>query len=342
MSNSFTSDDLDAAVHAGLLDPSLAERLRGFAAERARATASADDESFRLLTGFNDIFVTIGLALFLGPLTWLMTQFNPWIAAWVAAAAAWLLAEVFTRRRRMALPSIALLVVFVLAVFAGCAGAIRAIVGTAAGEGPGPIVGAGLLSVAAAAAHWRRFHVPITIAAGFAALAAAIVATVAYVHDSLLTNYPTAVILPLGLAAFALAMRFDMSDRERRTRRTDIAFWLHLIAAPAIVHPVVWNMLKATDMQAADALMVFALFFVLAVVALVVDRRALMVSSLSYLIYATGSLIARSHWNESAYALAALAVGAVVLLLSVAWRPLRARVIALMPAAIANAVPPAT
>ena len=34
-------------------------------------------------------------------------------------------------------------------------------------------------------------------------------------------------------------MSFDISDRERLTRRADCAFWLHLLAAPLIVHSVV-------------------------------------------------------------------------------------------------------
>ena len=47
------------------------------------------------------------------------------------------------------------------------------------------------------------------------------------------------VLIPIGLAIFATAMKFDMSDRNRVTQRTDIAFWLHLLAAPLIVHSVV-------------------------------------------------------------------------------------------------------
>src|SRR5437588_323954 len=44
-------------------------------------------------------------------------------------------------------------------------------------------------------------------------------------------------VLCAGLITFALALAWDMSDPMRRTRRSDVAFWLHLLAAPAIVHP---------------------------------------------------------------------------------------------------------
>jgi hypothetical protein len=42
----------------------------------------------------------------------------------------------------------------------------------------------------------------------------------------------------LRLVVFGIALRWDASDRERRTRRADVAFWLHLLAAPLLVHPV--------------------------------------------------------------------------------------------------------
>ena len=50
---------------------------------------------------------------------------------------------------------------------------------------------------------------------------------------------PDLVILPLvfaaGIAIFTYAMRWDISDRARQTRRSDVAFWLHLLAA---LHPI--------------------------------------------------------------------------------------------------------
>ena len=94
----------------------------------------------------------------------------------------------------------------------------------------------------------------------------------------------------LGLAIFALAMWFDSSDLKRQTRRTDIAFWLHLLAAPIIVHPILLSV-TGSDAPLGAALQVILVFVCLAVVALVVDRRAILVSSLSYLAYAAGKII---------------------------------------------------
>ena len=63
------------------------------------------------------------------------------------------------------------------------------------------------------------------------------------------SNYPSLVFIPIGLAIFATAMKFDMSDRNRVTQRTDIAFWLHLLAAPLIVHSIVRPLLTESALS---------------------------------------------------------------------------------------------
>ena len=65
-------DDIQAAVEAGLFDADAAEKFRALI-ERRRATPLADEESFRLLTGFNDIFVAIALSMVLFALAWLVS-----------------------------------------------------------------------------------------------------------------------------------------------------------------------------------------------------------------------------------------------------------------------------
>ena len=52
------TEDLDAAVEAGVIDTATRNRLIAFARTRLQG-ASPDNESFRLLTGFNDIFVAL-------------------------------------------------------------------------------------------------------------------------------------------------------------------------------------------------------------------------------------------------------------------------------------------
>jgi hypothetical protein len=271
---------LDAAVADGVIDRATAERLLPYLEANGPLpeTADADDEKLRLVTGFNDIFVTIGIALFLGALGYLLWEGGGTLAGLAVAAAAWGLAEFFTRVKRLALPSIALLVIFVGAVFFAVAGLIFGS-GTG-GFTAGQTLAAGLAAAIAAVLHWLRFHVPITVAAGTAAVVAMLLALFELASPGILKAHPVWAFLPLGLLVFTLAMWFDVSDLKRQTRRTDIAFWLHLLAAPLIVHPILISTVSNAPSLAAAAQVVLA-FLLLAAVALIVDRRAILVSSLS-------------------------------------------------------------
>src|SRR6185436_17377357 len=202
-----------------------------------------------------------------------------------------------------------------------------------------PLIVAGLFATAMSALHWFRFHVPITIAAGVAGIALAVIAISQMLFPDLLRTHSSIVLVPLGLLAFAIAMRFDMSDTARRTRRTDIAFWLHLLAAPFIVHPVVQEIASIEILTVAQALAIVAMFVVLSVVALIVDRRALLASSLAYLGYAAFVLISQAGWQASTAAAAIMVVGIVVLTLSVLWRPLRSVLVRPLPDTLRARIP---
>ena len=330
--------DLTAAVKSGVIDEAAATRLTDFVA-RGSVPLNSDDENFRLVTGFNDIFVVIGLALFLGALFVVAKGYVFFLLPFIA----WGLAEIFTRRMRMALPSIVLLLVFVASVFA----LVWSLMGSPAeasrdwmGElRPAGYIAAAAAAVLAAGLHWWRFHVPITFAAGAAAVVGTIVAALNFVVPDVLSITSGLILLPLGLCVFALAMITDRQDRARRTQLSDRAFWLHLLAAPLIVHLLVWNMTKVSELTPTSALLIVALFLALSFVALVVDRRALLVSSLLYLGYALSSIFGKQVFGAEGAGLAVLAVGSVVLLLSVAWKPLRRALVSNLPVQIQKQVP---
>lgn len=330
--------DLDAAVTAGVLDAATRERLVTFTRDLRRGAAGPDDEQFRLLTGFNDIFVTIAIGLLLFAVGAIGGGLSPVVGAAGVAAASWGLAEYFTRMRRMALPSITLLLAFVLAIFV--CGLVLFTGGTsfnnASGGSPG-IVAAAAVAAGAAWLHWRRFMVPITAAAGAGALVMMAVAV-----TGVASHTQTAMLLTLlgsGLAVFALAMWFDTRDRARVTRRTDVAFWLHLLAAPLIVHPVFTLAgLTQSDAGGGAALIVILAYCALTIVALAIDRRALLVSALFYVIYAIQHLVGQGDLSAS-FGVTALVIGLFLVLLSAAWRPIRARVLALLPGGVAARLP---
>lgn len=337
----YTDEDLDAAAAAGVLDRRAVTAFRAFMATR-QAGGMADEEHFRLLTGFNDIFVSIAITLVLAALFGLGSIAHEGVGAALMTAAAWGLAEYFTRRRRMALPSILLLLAFVGGLYASVA-----TIGYTLPDGwlhdrwfAVPMLGGAVLATAGAVLHWRRFKVPVTVAAGTAAAAAALLGLLLVALPNLAASIPW-LVLPTGLAVFLLAMRWDASDRDRSTRRSDVAFWLHLLAAGMIVHPV-FTLLPDLPSPVIGATVVLLVYALLMVVALITDRRAILVSSLAYVLYAVISAVSHSTSladTSLGWALVALPVGSMLLLFSAFWHTLRRALLRRMPNAIRDRVP---
>ena len=334
----YSEGDIDGAVTAGALSPEAAQSFRAFVAA-SHAAPAVDEEQFRLLTGFNDIFVTIAIGLLLIAVGQIGERIATGLGGALVALVSWALAEYFTARRRMALPSIVLLLTFV----GGVAGTVSMLVLPGIGlGGRGQALSAAAIALASAVAayvHWRRFMVPITVAAGAAAVVATIVAlAVAAVPSLVGLAWP--VLLVCGIVVFAVAMRWDMSDRERRTRRSDVAFWLHLVAAPMIAHPV-FHMLGVFDgvIGVGTAIVVILLYLAFGFIALAIDRRALLVSGLAYVIYAMAALIRTAGAVELGWAFTGLVIGAALLSLSAFWHPMRVRVVALL-GGLADRLPP--
>ena len=194
----YSQQEIDDAVASGVISAEAADALRAHIASQ-RSTPIPDEEQFRLITGFNDIFVSIAAAILLFAVGWIGQSIGqasglvisehgesgPSLLAPLAiAATSWGLALFFTAKRRMALPSILLLLAFVGGVFATSAFLLVQIIGPDRFQGQadllGATVGGASAAIAAAAAwiHWRRFHVPITIAAGAAAVAGLFLAIV--------------------------------------------------------------------------------------------------------------------------------------------------------------------
>ena len=341
----YSQEDLNSAVAAGAISSDAANALRAHVAA-SRGAVPADAEHFRLITGFNDIFVSIGAVILLmamaaiGDAIWSNNDGPSPVSAALVAGTAWMLAEFFTAKKRMALPSIILLLAFVGGTFMTFVGLI-----VAAFDGsnsPADTVGvlllalSGLLTAGAAWLHWRRFMVPITIAAGTAAIAGTVIALIVAAIGPKNPNMET-IILSLvfvaGLVIFAFAMRWDMSDPRRETRRSDVAFWLHLLAAPMIAHPIfaLIGVIEGDNIGVGAAVGVLAVYVVFGLVALAVDRRALLVSALAYVLIALTFLFREFGAVELNFALTALVIGSALLTLSALWTPIRRSVVKGLP-----------
>jgi hypothetical protein len=354
----YSESDLESAVAAGALTADQVASFRNFVAS-SRHTPVVDEEHFRLLTGFNDIFVSIAAAILLfavgfigqwvGERTGSTIDDGPsFLGPLLIAITSWSLALFFTAKRRMALPSILLLLAFIGSVFATAAISLVLAVGPAALDN-NPQLGGVLASVAAATAataawlHWRTFRVPITVATGAAAVAAIVVGlVVAGLGEQVdqAKNLILGIVLLLGVGTFLFAMWWDSSDRARLTRRSDVAFWLHLLAAPMIAHPI-FSLLGLNDGNATvgEGLVVVLLYVVIGLTALAIDRRALLVSALAYVLYALNKLFEQFGAVELNVALTALIIGSALLILSAFWHQARAMVVKPLPTGLRDRLP---
>lgn len=350
----YSESDIDNAVTAGALSAEAAAAFRAHVATE-RAMPAVDEESFRLVTGFNDIFVTIATILLLLAVGWIGNSIggafvpadsplhfagSALVGSGAIAATSWFLAEYFTRRRRMALPSILLLLTFAF----GVAGAVFGVAATLVPEPDDRTTGligavAGLVTAGATLAHWRRFHVPITVAALTVALVGATVGVLVAILPGVVVALNW-LLLVAGIAIFLFAMRWDMSDRRRQTRRSDVAFWLHLAAAPMIAHPIFWTLgVTTAGFAGPKALVVVALYALFGLIALAVDRRALLVSSLFYVLYALSELLRQFGAVSLNVALTAMVIGSGLLMLSAFWAPIRRVVVGWLPEALQAKLP---
>ena len=222
--------------------------------------------------------------------------------------------------------------------------------------GPLAFAARALFATAAAAAFYWRFKLPFALLPLAASLIVAAVGVASFLVPRSLAVSDSVVLLVCGLGVFAAAMSFDASDRERLTRRADCAFWLHLLAAPLIVHSVIqlvtpslvgssrhFGVRFSPIMTNELALAIVLIVALLAIVAIAIDRRALLVSGLAYLGGAVGyALTGAAAGSGPGFKVAATLVilGALVLSLGAGWVPLRRRLLALLSPAISNRLPP--
>ena len=108
-----------------------------------------------------------------------------------------------------------------------------------------------------------------------------------------------------------------------------------------LVHPI-FTLLGVSGGHAglAQALAVVALYVTIALVSLAVDRRALMVSALAYVLFAFSALLKQFGFVSLGFAITAFAIGAALLLLSAFWHPARAFVLGFLPPSLQQRLAP--
>jgi hypothetical protein len=353
-------DDLRAAVAAGVLSEAQAARLAAIAQARRgfRGAIAWDDEPFELFRGFNEVFIAIGVVL-LGLGLWgaaaLLADGTVTVAA-IMAALSWGLAEYLTRRRRMVLPSLLLATAFAgaVALVAAVWEADRLMRVTppgrladllVSGDAPTSLAiafcGAG---AAGAALFYARFRLPFaTFLIGGFAFAGLLAGAGLFdaggwlrleregwraLFDLSQSGGLALTTLGFGLAAFAVAMAFDLRDPHRVSRLSACGFWLHLIAAPAIANTVA---LSAWNNGGASAALLLALVIAaMTLVALIIDRRSFLIAAVVYLSVLLGAAL-REASGELASVATLIILGAFLTILGAGWARARGAVLRALP-----------
>lgn len=334
-----SKEDIRAAVAAGILDEAQAARMMALTEARAGQRAE-EDEPFEFFKGFAEIFVSVGLVLLIAATLGFATIFGGWlILPAILAATCWVLAYYFTKQKRMTLPSIVLASGFALGVL-GMAGKATLDSGDLFDGIRSDTLFAGGLGMVAMAVYYRFFRVPFamfllglfglwTVLALTGPAAPVQGASIAdRMFDLRLGSGRSFGTLVFGLLAFAGAMWFDLRDPHRLGRTAAAGFWLHLLAAPALVNTLLLTVLNTGG--AAGYVLTAAAIGLIGVFALVIDRRSFLTAGMIYLgIVLVWAMSAGGR--EVSWPLLLLVLGALITALGTFWTPLRARLMRALP-----------
>lgn len=303
-------EDIQATVAAGIISEGQAAQIIAVSEERdgIRSQLTGSDEPFELFKSFNEVFIIIGLVLLYIGWNGIALAFGS-VDALIPSAIApgvvslltlGLLARYFTLNRRMVGPSNAIVVMWTLsAMQLGTTLYARFLLDTIPPDSGNMAfyvsftgVFVPMFVLAALLAFWYFFRIPSTL---FAIALAIYVLVFAVTRASgqdiegwrdiflLSSEGPFSLItIALGLFGFLAAMYFDLKDPHRVTRHNKNAFWVHIIAAPAIVNTVALTLFTDGGTAAIAALIAFLLF--ITCLALIVDRRSFLLSGVIYII----------------------------------------------------------
>jgi hypothetical protein len=377
-----STETLENAVRRGII--SLDQRDQLTALETAPDVVGFEetqsDEPMRLVGGGNDLFVTVGIVLLVSGLLFALQSTvgaNIPVIAAILGVFIWLVAEFVTRQHRMRLSSTVLGLGFIAAIatllwqYIGGLFDFEAITNPLQIAAMRPQIGGygglffGTVAIAAVI-YFARFRVPIMAAVlALAFTGAAFLFTTLFLYDGVVAGQvmlPTAQHIPetiaralyvpllCGFAVFATAVALDLRDRERFTVWSDCAFWLHVISAPLLVHPL---FILATGQDvvfgeiepgASASVMLGLLIAGFVYVALAIDRRSLLIPTLAYF----GSLgiyyLVNSAANTTGippFALILLLVGGLIIMFGAGWQRIRRLIVATtLPTSLLSKLPP--
>lgn len=349
----FTEQDLTDAVASGIFTAEAVEQFRNRVAVTEQDASGAEHERFRLVGGYSDVFATIACLLILISLPVIIAEDKDefsLLASVITLLAGCGMAEQFVRRNRFALTGIVLIgamfisftgIVFNLASGTDVSAMLKHM-------NTNTLYGWQLLFIGAGAIPlgwglWQRYRVPVTAAVTSLTLALCVMT---YAGDVLPNREEWLLwwlMLVLGLFVFAGAMCLDRRDMARRTAISDVAFWMHLLAAPMLTHPAFVWMGIFDDLEPTYNLLSVSFFFlVIILVSILIDRRGLIVSSLFYVLFVfTMFLESSMPMAPHHFSVVTLLVGVLLMFLSALWGGFRRLVLGFCPVSLRRHLRPA-
>lgn len=324
-----TRDLLDRALAKGVISTEQHEQLQQM--EHASPAIPSPDERFRIVNGFNEVFISIGLLILMSSVSGILHLMagNKVLALVLLSAFAWGGAWVFTYRKAALLPAIVCCVysasyAWNALLYGVLDGKLKTLTapGTQAWEALLPFVAALavlLLSV------WR-FRIP------FLMLPIAILFTTMITVAAQLSDYALSLLLVLGfcgVSTLATAIYFDLKDPQRIKRYSDFAFWCYVVGSPLTVHSLFLSLVFRDGWRINESVMlafaVVAIALVITVMALILNRRAFILSTLLYVTVSINYIIMKLMPGDKQFMLffTAALIGCYVICLGTVWRALR-------------------
>lgn len=328
-------DVLQKAIAEGIISEEQRAKLEALAAD----DKGDSEERLKPVGTFNEIFVTIGVAILTSAVAGLfgLLMTNNIAQAVVGAFIYVVTAEYFHTRKRFRLP--------IIYAALGCTMSLSTAVMAGLVDDPrqifddtlAPYIWITTLAVAMAVLAlfaWRYLlpflMLPISIIF-------AVVMTIAAKTAESDISYKL-VLGASSLAILAFAVRCDLRDRFRTTRLSDFAFWSYMIGSPLFVHSLFLSVLMAEEgkdwaMSGLAWLATLLLVLLVSFAGLLLNRRALIVSTLVYVAFIIGRALTGLSMGSAATIalLTLLIIGLYVVCLGSRWREVRGRVMDKLP-----------
>ncbi len=327
-----TSSQIDKALDAGIITLEQAKAMRKGLSQTDSGAQIGNEEDLRFVRSFSDVFIAIGLIILGLGAVGLVRLLGGGLWNLAMAGACFALAVFFGRKKRAHLPTLVLSLAFLVFVQAGASSIFQS----------DPIIAA-IITLLTMALFYAIIRLPFCIALIAIASLYLFFAFLDTFIPSVFRNALGIIFMLSGGVIFVIALLYDSKDRQRTTRYSDNAFWLHLLAAPLIIHGFAVSIVNKNidslssivafvQISKTEAIMILVLVGFITLLGLAINRRAIIVSSLGYAALALAYLIKGSGLGISGIAVATLILlGVSIVLLGVVWHEARNLLIKALP-----------